>query len=221
MLDLKKYFRVGDRIQIGYIDFSGRRHEYVSQVVELYENGFMDVLIPIHNKRIVYIRPDTVLAVSIPKGEAVYEIKATIHEKLFGRIPLLKLQVFPEVNKIQRRNFYRLKLMRDIEVRLVEDFKERIYGERFKGNLHDISAGGVLLSFKKELQENDNLELTLDLNGKKLIVFGVVVRRTLSANSTTEYIYGIKYYRISEYERNEIMKFIFEEQRKLIKKGLI
>jgi c-di-GMP-binding flagellar brake protein YcgR len=33
--------------------------------------------------------------------------------------------------------------------------------------------------------------------------------------------YGINFEKITETERNIIMRFIFEEQRKLVKKGLI
>lgn len=221
MFDLKKYFTVGEKIQIHYADAGGCLREYTSQVIELNDNEFMDILIPIHNKHDVYIRQGSILKLVISKGEAVYEFKAALFEKLFGRIPLLRLKVFPEVNKIQRRDFYRLKLMRDIEARQVIDLKERKYGESFKCNLHDISAGGILVSCNKELQENDKLEFILDLNGKKLIVFGLIVRKTLNVNSRTAYIYGIRYDRMSEFERSEITKFIFTEQRKMIKKGLV
>jgi len=221
MFDLKKYFVIGGKIQIHYIDPSGYLREYTSQVIELNDNEYMDVLIPIHNKHDVYLKQGSVLKLVISKGEAVYEFRAVLYEKLFGRIPILRLKVFPEINKIQRRNFYRLKLMRDIKARVVIDLKERKYGESFKCNLHDISAGGLLISCNNELNENDKLEATLDLNGKKLIVFGAIVRKNLNINIRTAYLYGLKFERISEFERNEITKFIFAEQRKLIKKGLV
>lgn len=221
MPDLKKYFSVAEKITMIYIDALGRSHEYASQVVELHPDSFMDVLIPIHKNRDIYLKQDTMLKIVVSKGEAVYEIKAVLYEKLFGRIPLYRLKVLDEINKIQRRNFYRLKLIRDIEAAQVEDLKERKYGERFRCNLHDISAGGIQISTSKELQENELLEFVLNLNDKKLVVFGVVVRRTLSGNPRAQYSYGIKFERMSEYERNVITKFIFEEQRRLIKKGLV
>lgn len=221
MLDLKKYFTVGENIQIDYIDLNGHIHEYKSKVIELNDNEFIDVLIPMHKNHDVYLRQDTLLKLILIKGGAVYEFRAVLHEKSFGRIPLLRLKVLSDVNKIQRRDFYRLTLMRDIEARQVEDLKQRIYGETFKCSLHDISAGGVLLSTKKELQEKDILEFALNLNGKKLVLFGIVVRKTLMVNSRATYSYGIKFDRMSEFERSEINRFIFDEQRRLIKKGLV
>ncbi len=221
MLDLKKYFTVGEKIQMDYLDASGHQREYISQVVEIINNEYIDVLIPIHKKRDVYLSQDALLKIVLVKGEAIYEFKAVLHEKLFGRIPLLRLKIFSEVNKIQRRDYYRLKLMGDLEARLVEDLKERKYGELFKCNLHDISAGGVLLSTNKELQEKALLEFTLNLNGNKLIVYGTIVRKTLTGNHRAPYSYGVKFEKMSELEKTAITKFIFEEQRRLIKKGLV
>ena len=221
MPDLKKYFTIGERIQIDYIDARGILQHYNSQVVEFYDNDFIDILIPIYRTQDVSLRQDSILKLIISKGEAVYEFKAVIYEKLFGRIPLLRLKIISEVNKIQRRNSFRLKMMRDVEVRLVKGLKERKYGEKFKCNLNDISAGGLLFSSNEEFQENDMLELSLDLNDVKLTIFGVIVRRTLTVSYRAPYAYGVRFESMSELDKNKITKFVFEEQRKLIKKGLI
>lgn len=221
MFDLKKYFTVGEKILMEYIDASGHLHGYTSQVIELHNTDYFDVLIPIHKNQDIYLKQDTMLKVVASRGEAVYELRAVLHEKLFGRIPLYRLKLLTEINKIQRRDFYRLKLMKDVEAAQVEDLKARKYSEKFRCNLHDISAGGLHLSSVKELQEKDMLEITLNLNGKKLIVFGIVVRRTLTGNSRAPYGYGVRFDRMSDFERNEVSKYIFEEQRRLIKKGLV
>lgn len=221
MPDLKKYFTIGEKIQIDHIDIKGHLQEYRSQVVDIHEGAFMDVLIPIHKSRDVYLRQDSIVKLASAKGDAVYEFKAVIQEKLFGRVPLLRLKIISEVNKIQRRDSYRLKLMRDIEARHIEDIKEKKFGEKFRCNLHDISAGGILISTNKEFQEGDMLEATIDLNGVQLVAYGIIVRRTLTVSHKAPYSYGIKFDKMSEFDKNKLIKFIFEEQRKLIKKGLI
>lgn len=221
MRDLKKYLAIGEKIQIDYMDERGQLQEYVSQVVELNDNDFLNILIPIYRTQDVALRQDSIITLVIPKGEAVYEFKAVVYEKLFQRIPLLRLKIISEVNKIQRRNFFRLKMMRDVQVRLIEDIKEKRYGEKIICNLRDISAGGILISANKEFQENALLELILDLNGIELIAYGTIVRRTLTVSHKYPYAYGVKFDKMSEFDKNKVMKFIFEEQRKLIKKGLI
>lgn len=221
MRDLKKYFTIGEKIQIDFIDTRGKLHEYASQVVELSSNDFIDILIPIYKTQEVSLRQDNIIKLIISKGEAVYEFKAVVYEKLFGRVPLLRLKIVSEVNKIQRRNFFRLKMMRNIEVRLLEDAEEKRYSEKLKCNLHDISAGGLLVSTNKEFQVGDMLELMLDLNSTHLIVYGMIIRRTYTVSHKAPYAYGVRFEKLNESDKNKITKFIFEEQRKLIKKGLI
>jgi len=221
MSDLKRYFAIGEKIQIDHIDAKGHMQEYRSQVVDIHDGDFMDVLIPIHKSRDVYLSQNSIVKIVSVKGDAIYEFKAVIQEKLFGRVPLLRLKVISEVNKIQRRDSYRLKLMRDIEVRRVENLQEKKLGEKFRCNLHDMSTGGILISTNKELQEGDMLEATIGLNGAQLVVYGIIVRRTLTVSHKAPYSYGVKFDKMSEFDKNKLTKFIFEEQRKLIKKGLI
>lgn len=227
MTDLKKFFTIGEKIQIDHIDIRGHLQEYASQVVDIHGLDFMDVLIPIHKNQDIYLKVDSIVKIVLPKGDAVYEFKAVVHEKLFGRVPLLRLKMISEVNKIQRRDFYRLKLMRDIEARKLlskndlGNKQEKKFGDIFKCYMHDISAGGVLISTKEDIQEGDTLELKIDLNGTELVAYGVIVRRTLTASPRAPFSYGVKFDKMSEFDKNKLSKFIFEEQRKLIKKGLI
>ena len=220
MLDLEKYFSAGEIIEMNYIDARGHINKYRSQVVEVHENGFIDTLIPIHKRRDIYLRKDAVLKLIVGKEEAIYELKAAVSEKLFGRIPLLRLKVFPEVRKIQRRDFYRLRILRDIGVRLVKDVKGE-ESDKYTCGLIDISVGGLLFSSRKEFNENDKLEISLNLNNKKLNVHGIIVRRTLNDIYSSSYFYGVKFVNMNEPDKNIISRYIFEEQRKLIKKGLI
>lgn len=227
MTDLKKYFTIGEKIQIDHIDIRGHLQEYISQVVDFHGLDFMDVLIPIHKNQDVYLKVDSIVKIVLPKGDAVYEFKAVVYEKLFGRVPLLRLKMISDVNKIQRRDFYRLKLMRDIEARklllenVLENNPEKKFGDVFKCYMHDISAGGVLISTKEDLQEGDTLEIRIDLNGIELVAYGIIVRRTLTVSPRAPYSYGVKFDKMSEFDKNKLSRFIFEEQRKLIKKGLI
>lgn len=221
MLDFGKYLQVGEKIQLQYRDANNNIHEYTSQVVEYYSNDMLDILIPLYKNQIVYLRNEAKLKVIIPKGEAVFEFYAQIVEKLFGKIPLLRLRVISEVDKIQRRNFFRLKLIKEIEGRRVINLKERKFGDRFKGNMLDLSGGGLLFNMMTELEEKDMIELSMILSDKKMTLFGIIVRKSLTTNAKAPFLYGLKFDRLSEFERNEIMKFIFQEQRKLIKKGLV
>ena len=221
MRDLSKYFTIGEKIQIDYISPSGQLFEYVSQAVEIHDNDFIDILIPIRKTQDMPLKTDGVIKLTVPKGEAVYEFKAAIAERISTKVPLLRLKIISEVNKIQRRDSYRLKMMKDVEVRALESPEIKPIGGKTKCNLLDISAGGLQFNTNKEFSEGEMIELTLDLNEMHLVVYGIIVRRTLTVSHKAPYSYGVRFDRISELDRNKITKYIFEEQRKLIKKGLI
>lgn len=222
MRDLKRLFSVGDKIQIEYIDRWNRFHSYVSQINNIYDDSSIDILIPIYKNSVVNLTVGAVFKVIIVKGEAVYEFKSKVTDKLFGAVPLLKIKIITDIEKIQRRDYFRLKIFGDLTGRRVIDLEEGAFEEEFTGNLLDISGGGIMFNSTVELNEKDMILLNLNLNDKKMVLYGVIIRRTINDNNPkAPYSYGVKFENIKETERNEITKYIFEMQRKLIKKGLM
>lgn len=221
MFDFKKHLIIGQKIQLE-LAINNETRQYLSQIEGYSNDDTIEILTPISQNRLVYLPNDTTLKVIIFKGDAVFDFKAKVIEKKLGTIPTVKLQIVSGLNKTQRRNYFRLKVIKDMEARLVENLKENKFGEKFKGNMLDISAGGVLMIASKELQEGDIVEFALPLSsGKNIILFGKIVRKSYTVNAKYKYEYGLQFENISEFERNEITKYIFEEQRKMIKKGLI
>ncbi|OGO78433.1 MAG: hypothetical protein A2Y23_03640 [Clostridiales bacterium GWB2_37_7] len=220
MQEVNKFISIGERINLMLLnDYDN--HQYVSRVEELNVDGTIDVLIPISKNRIIYIKNDTVLKVVVAKEGAIYEFQAKIVSKLFGAIPLLRLMRVSEVNKIQRRNYYRLKAIKTMKARKIVNLKEKLFDEFFTATIVDISGGGLAISTSMELETNDLLEINVDLNSN-LNILGKVLRKEIKEEiKPNKYAYGIAFEKITEIERNIIMRFIFEEQRKLAKKGLI
>ena len=221
MQEINKYIEIGEKINLllqnGYDE-----HQYVSRVENINEDGTIEVLIPISKNRIVYIKNDTILKVIVSREGAIYEFKARIVNKLFGAIPLLKLEKISEINKIQRRNYYRLKVMKTIKVRKVINLKEKQFEEHFNASLIDISGGGICFSAAKEIDLHDLIEVNMELGSKAVTLFAKVLRKDYrDENNQSRFVYGVTFEKITEIERNIIMRFIFEEQRKLAKKGLI
>ena len=206
MKDIKKYFLIGDKIQIDYKDALGKQKEFVSQIVDIQEEEYIDVLIPIYKKRIVHFRHGSLLKIVTMKEDAIYEMNTVLHEKLFGVIPLLRLKGISEVIKIQRRDYYRLKYFKEVNARLVLDMKKGEYGESFKCNIQDISLGGIMLSTAKHLNDKDIIEINLDLDEKIKVVHGVIVRRILKESNKNIYFYGVEYVGLTKADSNNINK---------------
>jgi c-di-GMP-binding flagellar brake protein YcgR len=220
MQDINKFLSIGAKIHLLIMN-DNNQSQYVSRVDNINEDGTIDVLIPISKRRIVYINEDTVLKVIITKEAAIYEFKAEIENKLFGVDPLLRLKRTSDIQKIQRRNYFRLKSLNTIKIRKIVNLKEAIFSEYFNATMVDISGGGLAFNSELELDINDLIEISVTLNSNTINLLGMVVRADRNENNLKIMEYGINFEKITDTERNIIMTFIFEEQRKLAKKGLI
>lgn len=220
MQEINKFLYIGARIDLLVVN-SYDHSEYVSRVDNINEDGSIDVLIPISKGNIVYIKNETILKVVAASEGAIYEFKAQIVNKLFGVVPLLRLVRVSDVHKIQRRDYFRLKSLNTIKVRKVVDLKEKKFEEYFDAKMVDISGGGLAFNADIELSINDLIEVSLNLNSNSINLFGKIVRAEKNEDKAKKFAYGICFEKIAEVERNIIMRFIFEEQRKLAKKGLI
>lgn len=221
MQDKNKLLIPGEKIQLVVLDeLNGYQH--LSKVEHINDDGTIDVLIPITKNQMLYIKNDSILKVIAVRDSAIYEFKAKIVNKLFGVEPILRLAVISDVIKIQRRNYYRLKVIKTIRVRRAINLKEKLFEEYFNASLIDLSGGGIGFTCHKAFNENDIVEINMELNSNIINLFGKIVRKELNDRSYKEiYLYGVHFEKITEIERNSIMRFIFEEQRKLAKKGLI
>lgn len=221
MQDKSKFLIPGEKINLVMLD-EFNDYQYQSKVERVNNDGTIEVLIPIAKSQILYIKNDTILKVVVARDSAIFEFKAKIISKTFGMEPLLKLAMVSDVVKIQRRNYYRLKVLKPIKVRKALNLKEKLFEEYFNASLIDLSGGGIGFTSYKELNENDIVELNMELNSNIVNLFGRIVRKEVNdRNYKDMYLYGIHFEKITEIERNSIMRFIFEEQRKLAKKGMI
>jgi c-di-GMP-binding flagellar brake protein YcgR len=200
MQDINKFLSIGAKIHLLIMN-DNNQSQYVSRVDNINE--------------------DTVLKVIITKEAAIYEFKAEIENKLFGVDPLLRLKRTSDIQKIQRRNYFRLKSLNTIKIRKIVNLKEAIFSEYFNATMVDISGGGLAFNSELELDINDLIEISVTLNSNTINLLGMVVRADRSEDNLKKMGYGINFEKITETERNIIMSFIFEEQRKLVKKGLI
>lgn len=136
----------------------------------------------------------------------------------------MRLKVVSEPIRIQRRNFYRLKIVKPVEYRIINNLKdsEEEMPKYNEGVLLDISEGGLMFCTKKEMEESDLLELIIDIGiNKGLKLKGIIVRKQYNADKSGLYEYGVRFSEINKKARNLLMKYIYEEQRKLLKKGML
>ena len=221
MIDFEKILSIGDKIQVISLEkFKGV--EYVSQVANVHKS-YIDIFNPIYKNALVYFRFNEKLKIIVIKPEVILEFKSKVVERGYGKIPVLRLEPISELRRIQRREYFRLKILKSFEYKVIDDKNKKGEAPRlYSGIILDISGGGVLFSSKHDLDQNDLIEFELPL-GKdgKIILTGKVVRKQYNVQQSFLYEYGVKFEDLNTKDKELLIKFIFDEQRRLLKKGLI
>lgn len=179
------------------------------------------VVFPIHTGTVIYVY----FARKKESVKVFYRFKAVVTGRgASNNVPLLKIEAAGDIEKIQRRNYFRLDCSLSVQYRQVESLNPaRNEGTPFKKALaSNLSGGGICLLLEEKLEVGKLIECELPTGEGKIVGFyGKVIRYDRSETEGFKYEVGIAYIKINENDREAVVKFIFDEQRKLRKKGLI
>ncbi|NLM74087.1 MAG: flagellar brake protein [Clostridiaceae bacterium] len=214
--------KLGDKLELEIDnEFYNISQPLVSQFETLLPDGTMQILSPIYKGRVLYIGRNTKMNVIYEQNNDLFSFKAIAHEsKYVGGLAMLRIEQISEEERLQRRNFFRLRCVLDIEYRLFEEkntpAEER--GEFKKSITRDISGGGICLFSREKIDAGTYIEGKIQLDQE--ICFIGIVRRVIPADrGDYKYAAGIEYIDIADKEREKVISFIFDYQRKLLKKG--
>ncbi|MDD4296276.1 MAG: PilZ domain-containing protein [Ruminiclostridium sp.] len=182
----------------------------------------MEIYAPIFQGNIYPITPKMQMDVIFSKGKYTYLFTAEAIERVYeDNIALLYIKPISAIEKVERRSFFRMELQLEIQYRtfklLLPDNEMR--GAFIKSITRDISGGGVCLICEENLGEGTYIEAFLELDTRVRFV-GVVVR-SLEAKNRGVFTYetGVKFVRIENKDREQIISYVFKIQRERLKKG--
>ena len=150
---------------------------------------------------------------------AAYKFDSTVIKRMKNPFHVLVIKAPLEIKRIQRRNFFRLDIMRKVNYCIINSSGEQ--KTKFKKSyLLDISGGGIKLKVDEKMQTGIFLRLYLDIDGiKEIPVKGRVVR--FYKNHQGNKAVGIEFVHLNTGVRDTIVGWIFEKQAEMRKKGII
>ncbi|MFW6278809.1 MAG: flagellar brake protein [Bacillota bacterium] len=195
------------------------RGKYQSKIADI-GNDTLKIMTPTHKGEILPIRKNLFLEVFYTDDDAAYRFFTRVLGRVKEPIPLLIAEIPSEVDRIQRRNYFRLEITKDVEYCRIDEEGEPL--EEYKETkILDISGGGIKMNI-----EGDNLGIGTQLKIKLEIdalennpVKGEVVQ-TYDLPEGIKAA-GIKFLDLEDSFRDEIVGWIFEKQREMRKKGLL
>ena len=203
-MDFKEQFKIGDVVKINISKDSS--NFYITKIIDIdYENKIFVVHsikkdIPVNSfisikrefKDIIFIFTSRVL------GYKHNEYKN-----------IIVLHIPEEINRIQRREFYRLPL--NVKITMRNSSNELCLGESL-----DISGLGMCVELNKKLHQDENVKITIPFSNDFIIedIEGIVKR--IDKGTKLPYKYGINFDYIDAPVREEIVSYIFKVQKMLL-----
>jgi len=217
-----KGIEVGDKIELDVQQLMGEKQEkYVSKIQDVSETGEIIILAPMENGRIISLELNENYGMCVYTSNGLYRCEVAVSERIRDdKLYLIKLEVQSALQKYQRRQYYRLDCM------LSFHYKDDDNGKWEKGIILDISGGGIRFTSQKKLVDKkgviNHLQLNYDQEECHLYLSGVIVDSSNLRAQDNIYENRVVFDEITIEEREIIIKFIFEEERRRRKnkKGL-
>lgn len=197
----------------------------VSQVMESCGSNEFIVAMPICKGELIPLHIGEEIKLLYYRRNGIYSFWAKVVDRRKGKLPWMKIRALSEPQKTQRRDYYRLEMVFRVKVHYnPKSETQQSENEQLvsmKCFTLDISAGGLRLASNIELQKDDLIVCEIALPDKTFSVNGKVIRSIAVYNLEYQFEIGVQFIGLDEKTRLWLINFIFEEERKLIRKGLI
>ena len=161
----------------------------------------------------------TELNVVYSVDEVAYKFSSQVlREDFGGHVPLLFITRPERIERHQRREWVRMRTTLTVHCAAARLLQPEEEAPLLTGKIHDLSGGGILLEVGTACQAGDQLLLTIHLPDGEVKCLGEV-RRILGDEGG--HAYGIQFLLIGEKDRDRIIRYIFQMQRDMRKKGLM
>ncbi|MFW6386432.1 MAG: flagellar brake protein [Bacillota bacterium] len=212
-------FEVNDKIELK-IEKGSYRGTYPSKIQGIDEEETLEIMPPYKNGELLPVRKDTEIKVLFTRDDAAYKFASRVEDRIIRQIPLLVITYPRDVVRVQRRDYFRLEVQRDVRYRRLDVSGEE--KKKFKnGVTSDISAGGVKLVVDQQLPRGTELELYINIKPvKDTPLKGRVVQSYTMFDGEKKAV-GIQFIDIASNVRDRIIGWMFDYQRELRQKGLL
>lgn len=245
---LSDILKLGDKIDVKHMDRLGRparnAKTYVSQLMDFIDFDVIHIATPIAGSVPVILNVGENYNLCFYSNKGLYQCNCTILKNIReNNIMIAVVRITTNLEKFQRRQFYRLEYMLDVKFHLItreeETLSNRLKANEFQSEeeaeacklklsqleehwssaiLKDISGGGTRFTTEEALNKDNrirlNLNLEFDKGMKNLRLEAVVIMADKVMNKSGLYEYRVEYTDIMKGDREDLIRYIFEQERK-------
>jgi len=173
---------------------------------------------PFINGDIIPLRIGTKLKLIFWDELSAYSFSTKIKQRIAEPIHMFVLTMPDSILRVQRRNFVRVTAIKPITFQTVTS---EGLSDSIKGTTLDLSGGGLRFLTEQLVEDKSILNVQLALPKGDMQIPVLVCRSDKIEDSKPQrYCVSTEFYEIQERDRDQIIRYIFQIQREMRKKGL-
>lgn len=215
---------------------------YISQVLDILDEYRMNIAVPIESGHLVPLEIGSKYEMSFLTTSGIYMCKCEVKNRLKqNNLYFLSVEILSELKKDQRRQYFRLEKIIPMQFRVISDMErklslfiekkaykddreKRIAMEKLDelakaGNdpatIINLSGGGLKFNSSKKYENETLLLVEFDLeDGTHVKAEARVINMSKILNKNSLYEYRVEYTKIPKEIRENIVRYVFKEERK-------
>jgi len=211
--------KINQKIEIEIPDgpYQGSYNSKVSDITE----EEIKVMAIYERERLVPVSKGQEVNLLYEGDSAFYSLTTKILERMKDPIPSLVLKNTDQIERIQRRSYFRLKVNKDINYYVIKEHKDEKGQPDFKKTTAiDLSGGGLKMVLNEDLKINDRLLFDLQIDELDKLIEGKIVRIKYNTDGYSKTA-GVEFVDMGRKDTDKIISYLFNYQRKLRRRGMI
>jgi c-di-GMP-binding flagellar brake protein YcgR len=230
---LSNYVLPGDRIELQSVNRSLIETEtkriYETKVFDILSNDKMEIVMPMDRTKLILLPVDAEYDIHFYTKSGLFQCFARVIDRYkSNNVYILALELTSNLRKHQRREYYRFSCALEMNARNLKEEEviaidknavQLVPGLPLKRSvIVDISGGGLRFVSTQRYEVDSliycNYQLLVNGKTKEYNLVGKILKLRELDNRPGEYEHRIQYVNIDMDVREEIIKYIFEEERK-------
>lgn len=233
---ISKFISIGDKIELQAVDrmteeqTEGARKTHSSMVHEILSEDTLEIVMPIEKSKLILLPVDSEYDLIFYGKSGLYQCFARIIDRYkSNNVYILVVELTSNLRKYQRREYYRFSCALEMCARNLQEEEVQALESRQpyaltpglplkQSVIVDISGGGLRFISSQKYEPDSLLYISYHLlkggERKEYEVIGKVLGVRDLENRPGIWEHRVQYYDMDVNTREEIIKYIFEEERK-------
>lgn len=233
---LSKFVEEGNKIELQNVEKDGekqgeeKRRTYFSSVHEILSEDTLEITMPMEKTKLILLPVDSEYNMIFYGASGLYQCFARIIDRYkSNNVYILVVELTSNLRKYQRREYYRFSCALEMAARNLEETEMQAIEQNIPYSLTpglplkqsvivDISGGGLRFISSQSYEPGSLIYCSYHLlkgsERKKYEVIGKVLSVKELEKREGNFEHRVQYYDMDTETREEIIKYIFEEERK-------